>query len=100
MAAGHVRDDNHADVDAYVVPSFGGSHLLLTNLTGHPAVVVPSGFRRDGTPASITFGGPLFGEAEVLLLAKAYQDATGFHRRHPPLDLPPTPAFPPEPPPG
>jgi Asp-tRNA(Asn)/Glu-tRNA(Gln) amidotransferase A subunit family amidase len=85
-----------ADVDAYVVPSSGGSHLLLTNLTGHPAVVVPSGFRRDGTPSSITFGGPLFGESEVLLLAKAYQDATGFHRRHPPIDLPPTPAFAPE----
>jgi Asp-tRNA(Asn)/Glu-tRNA(Gln) amidotransferase A subunit family amidase len=89
-----------ADVDAYVVPSFGGSHLLLTNLTGHPAVVVPNGFRADGTPTSITFMGRLFGEGEALRLAKAYQDATGFHRRRPPLDrLTPTEAFPPEPPP-
>jgi Asp-tRNA(Asn)/Glu-tRNA(Gln) amidotransferase A subunit family amidase len=90
-----------ADLDAYVVPSFGGSHLLLTNLTGHPAVVLPNGFRRDGTPTSITFGGPLFGEGGVLTLARAYQDATGFHRRRPSIEqLAPTPPFPPEPPPG
>jgi Asp-tRNA(Asn)/Glu-tRNA(Gln) amidotransferase A subunit family amidase len=72
-------------LDAYVSPSFGGNNLLLTNLTGHPAVVLPNGFRKDGTPTSITFMGRLFGEGEVLALAKAYQDATGFHLRHPKL---------------
>jgi Asp-tRNA(Asn)/Glu-tRNA(Gln) amidotransferase A subunit family amidase len=85
-----------ADLDAYVVPTYGGSNLLLTNLTGHPAVVVPNGFRKDGTPTSITFTGRLFGESDALLLAKAYQDATGFHLRRPPLEgAAPTPAFPP-----
>jgi Asp-tRNA(Asn)/Glu-tRNA(Gln) amidotransferase A subunit family amidase len=71
------------DLDLWVAPSFGGSNLLLTNLTGHPAVVVPDGFRSNGTPTSITFNGRLFGESEILALARAYQDATGFHLRHP-----------------
>ena len=75
-----------AGLDAYVVPSFGGSNLLLTNLTGHPAVVVPHGFRDDGTPTSFTFQGERFGEAKLLALARAFQDATDFHLRHPDLD--------------
>jgi Asp-tRNA(Asn)/Glu-tRNA(Gln) amidotransferase A subunit family amidase len=74
-----------ADLDAYVAPTFGNPTLRITNLTGHPAAVVPNGFRRDGTPTSITFTGRLDGEAELLALAKAYQDATGFHLRHPKL---------------
>jgi Asp-tRNA(Asn)/Glu-tRNA(Gln) amidotransferase A subunit family amidase len=73
-------------VDVYVVPSFGGENLLLTNLTGHPAVVVPNGFRQDGTPTSITFQGALYEEGKVLEVARAYQSATDFHRRHPDLD--------------
>jgi len=72
-------------LDAYVIPSFGGSNLLATNLTGHPAVVVPNGFREDGTPTSITFQGHLFGEAVPLALAHAYQQATDFHTRRPDL---------------
>jgi Asp-tRNA(Asn)/Glu-tRNA(Gln) amidotransferase A subunit family amidase len=87
-----------ADVDAYVVPTYGGSHLLLTNLTGHPAVVVPNGFRKNGTPTSVTFMAGLFREGDALLVARAYQEATGFHLRHPALgELAPTPAFPLEP---
>ncbi len=40
-----------ADVDVYVCPSYGGDNLLRTNLTGHPSVVLPNGFRAsDGTP--------------------------------------------------
>jgi Asp-tRNA(Asn)/Glu-tRNA(Gln) amidotransferase A subunit family amidase len=72
-------------LDAFVTPSFGGGVVGLTNLTGHPVVVLPDGFREDGTPVSISFVGKLFGEAEALAVAKAYQDATGFHLRRPPL---------------
>jgi len=71
-------------VDAFVTPSFGGDVLLTTNLTGHPVVVVPSGFRPDGTPVSISFVGSLWGDAHALRVAKAYQDATDFHARRPP----------------
>jgi len=74
-----------AGLDAYVVPSFGGTNLLLTNLTGHPTVVLPNGFRKDGTPGSLSFVGKLFGEGEAMAVAKAYQDATGFHLKHPVL---------------
>jgi Asp-tRNA(Asn)/Glu-tRNA(Gln) amidotransferase A subunit family amidase len=74
------------DIDAYIVPSYGGDHLLLTNLTGHPAVVVPNGFNEKGSPVSITFMGNLFKEAEALVVAKAFQDATDFHEKHPKLN--------------
>jgi len=73
------------DVDVLVSPTSGNSTLLLTNLTGHPCAVLPNGFRENGTPVSITFIGRLFGEASLLAVAKAYQEATDFHTRHPPL---------------
>lgn len=71
-------------IDVFITPSYGGSQLLVTNLTGHPAVVVPNGFEDDGTPVSISFVGDLFRDAETLALARAYQEATGFHLRRPP----------------
>ena len=70
-------------VDVYVAPSFGGNNLLLTNLTGHPCVVLPNGFNEKGSPVSICFTGALFDEGTVLRVANAYQDATEFHKRHP-----------------
>lgn len=72
------------EVDVVVAPTFADDVILGTNLTGHPSVTVPSGYRRDGTPTSITFLGGLWKDAEVLTVAKAYQDATGYHRRRPP----------------
>jgi Asp-tRNA(Asn)/Glu-tRNA(Gln) amidotransferase A subunit family amidase len=75
-------------VDIFITPSYGGNVLLTTNLTGHPAVTVPNGFREDGTPVSISFIGRLFGEAELLAAARAFQNATGFHLERPPAFLP------------
>ena len=77
-------DDAMKNVDVFITPSYGGNVLQLTNLTGHPCVVVPAGFNPDGTPVSISFIGKLYGEAETLAVAKAYQDATGWHLKHPP----------------
>ncbi len=74
------------DIDVYVAPPFQGDNLLLTNLTGHPQVVLPNGFSKEGTPESITFVGRLFGEAALLAVAKKYQDATDFHLKHPKLE--------------
>jgi Asp-tRNA(Asn)/Glu-tRNA(Gln) amidotransferase A subunit family amidase len=73
-----------ADVDVFITPSYGGSVLLTTNLTGHPAVTLPNGFNDDGTPVSISFIGRLFGEEALMTLAHAVQTATGFHLRRPP----------------
>jgi Asp-tRNA(Asn)/Glu-tRNA(Gln) amidotransferase A subunit family amidase len=72
-------------VDVIVTPSFGGDQLLLTNLTGHPCVVLPMGFSDRGTPVSISFVGGLYDEGRLLAVAKRYQDATGHHQRHPSL---------------
>jgi len=73
------------DIDVYVAPSWVGNNLALTNLSGHPTVVVPNGFNDKNEPTSITFTGRLFGDAETMLVAKAYQDATAFHTKHPAL---------------
>jgi Asp-tRNA(Asn)/Glu-tRNA(Gln) amidotransferase A subunit family amidase len=92
-----------AGIDVIVAPT-GSEQLVITNLTGHPAVIMPNGFRGDdapkppstdpgdfqnaggpGTPVSLTFLGNLYGEGKLLALARAYQDATGFHRKHPRL---------------
>src|SRR5712672_322063 len=95
-------DDLMRTVDVIVTPTGAAnlSQLVATNLTGHPAVIIPNGFREDGTPVSITFLGGLFEEAKMLAVARAYQEATGFHLKHPivPLTLPAPPvASPPSP---
>lgn len=73
------------NVDVVVTPSYGGNILLLTNLTGHPTVVLPNGFNEEHSPVSLSFVGKLYGEGDALLVAKAYQDATDFHTQYPPL---------------
>ena len=78
-------DDVIADVDLYVSPSFRGGNLLITNLTGHPSVVLKHGFAEKNQPASITFVGHLFDEETLLAVSQAYQQATDFHTMHPPL---------------
>jgi Asp-tRNA(Asn)/Glu-tRNA(Gln) amidotransferase A subunit family amidase len=69
-------------VDVFVTPSYAPDLLLTTNLTGHPVVVLPAGFTDEGSPVGVSFVGGLWKEAEALRVAKAYQDATGFHERH------------------
>ena len=71
-------------IDVYLIPSFYGDNLLRTNLTGHPCVVVPNGFNEKGRPTSISFIGGLYGEGNALALAKAYQEATEWHKQYPP----------------
>jgi Asp-tRNA(Asn)/Glu-tRNA(Gln) amidotransferase A subunit family amidase len=90
-------------VDVVVTPS-QGVQLTATNLTGQPAVIVPNGVRGDdapsspdqgdgalqnnggpGTPVSLTFLGGLYSEARLAAFARAYQEATGFHKLHPKL---------------
>jgi Asp-tRNA(Asn)/Glu-tRNA(Gln) amidotransferase A subunit family amidase len=70
-------------IDVYVSPATAGNNLLVTNLTGHPCVAVPDGFLDEKSPASITFCGRMYGEAEMLEVARAYQAATEWDERHP-----------------
>ncbi len=85
-----IRDWNAAleKVVALVHPSFSGDILAATNLTGHPSFVAPYGFREDGTPFSVSFTGKLFGETELLALARAWQSVTPYEERHPELHPP------------
>ncbi|HUE56228.1 MAG TPA: amidase [Candidatus Udaeobacter sp.] len=89
------------DFEVIVAPT-NSDQLVITNLTGNPAVILPNGLRGSdapkpptedpsdfqnaggpGTPTSLTFLGKLYGEASLLALARAYQEATGFHLQHP-----------------
>jgi Asp-tRNA(Asn)/Glu-tRNA(Gln) amidotransferase A subunit family amidase len=83
----HERRMADLRLDAYVAPALGVD-LLLTNLTGHPAVLVRNGFRADGTPSGITLTGRLYGESRLLLLAEALEAAAGFRDRRPALPDP------------
>lgn len=56
------------------------------DLTGLPALVLPSGFAEDGLPVSLQIVGRAFDEAVVLRVGDAYQQATDWHLRRPPLD--------------
>jgi Asp-tRNA(Asn)/Glu-tRNA(Gln) amidotransferase A subunit family amidase len=71
------------DYDVVIVPTFMGSQLSITNLTGNPVVCMPSGFTQRGLPVSITLIGNLYDEASILEAAKAFQDKTDYNKKHP-----------------
>ena len=72
-----------AQYDIIIAPPETGDQLAITNLTGHPSVTLPVGYHPDGTPGSISFIGQLYGEAELLAFAKAFQEATPYNKEHP-----------------
>jgi Asp-tRNA(Asn)/Glu-tRNA(Gln) amidotransferase A subunit family amidase len=71
--------------DVFVSPAPGSLSLLITNLTGHPAVCVPCGFPK-GLPQSIMFIGGLYDEGAPLRVALGYERATEWHKLHPKMD--------------
>jgi Asp-tRNA(Asn)/Glu-tRNA(Gln) amidotransferase A subunit family amidase len=87
-----------------IVASTNSDQLVVTNLTGHPACIVPNGLRGadapappavdtgdddqiggPGTPVSLTFLGGHYQDAKLCAFARAYQEATGFQKLHPKL---------------
>ncbi|MES1146868.1 MAG: amidase [Solimonas sp.] len=93
-----------ANVDVYLAPSTNGNprapegsaattqpqnktqqHSQMANLACYPGLALPNGFTKAGTPTSINFMSRPFGEAELMTLAKLYQDRTAYHTRHPAL---------------
>jgi Asp-tRNA(Asn)/Glu-tRNA(Gln) amidotransferase A subunit family amidase len=88
-----------------IVAATNSEQLVVTNLTGHPACIVPNGLRGPdappppaidtgnddsiggpGTPVSITFLAGHYQDAKLCAFARAYQDATGFQKLHPKLE--------------
>ena len=76
-----------SDIDVLVAPSFS-QQLLMTNLTGHPCVVIPNGSYADENPGSITLLGNHFDEASILSLARFLQEITPYDKEHPDLFKP------------
>ncbi len=91
-------------VDVIVTPT-AEEQLIATNMSGHPALILPNGLRGSdapkppavdtgneddiggpGTPVSLTFLAGHYQEAKLVALAGAYQRATGFEKVHPKLD--------------
>ncbi|MFP5228549.1 MAG: amidase, partial [Acidobacteriota bacterium] len=87
-----------------VVAATNSEQLVVTNLTGHPACIVPNGLRGEdapappatdtgdddqiggpGTPVSLTFLANHYEDAKLCAMARAYQQATGFEKLHPKL---------------
>lgn len=58
-------------------------HFSMANLAGYPAINLPNGFADTGSPTNAVIYAQPFRESEILALAKAYQDAAGFHLRKP-----------------
>jgi len=92
------------EVDVIVTPT-SDTQLVASNLTGHPALILPNGLRGadapkppaiddgdsddiggPGTPVSLTFLAAHYQDAKLSAFARAYQEATGFHKLHPKLD--------------
>jgi Asp-tRNA(Asn)/Glu-tRNA(Gln) amidotransferase A subunit family amidase len=74
-------DELFKTVDCYI----GGSDLHITNLTGHPCVVMPAGFRTNGTPTAVTLTGAMDQDHTLLAVAHEFQTRTGHHLKHPKL---------------
>jgi len=77
-----------ADIDVLIAPSFGGDQLLMTNLTGHPCVVLPNGSYEAGSSGTITLIGNHFDEASILSFARYLQALTPFENEHPQMFTP------------
>jgi Asp-tRNA(Asn)/Glu-tRNA(Gln) amidotransferase A subunit family amidase len=72
--------------DVFVSPALGSASLLITNLTGHPAVCLPCGFANN-LPVAIMFTGGVYDEASPLRVALAFERATQWHTMHPKMDF-------------
>lgn len=69
--------------------TLGVGRGLFTNpfsITGHPALSVPCGFTAEDLPAGLQLIGRAWREEDILRVAAAYQAATGWHRRRPPVE--------------
>jgi Asp-tRNA(Asn)/Glu-tRNA(Gln) amidotransferase A subunit family amidase len=71
-----------SDIDVLIAPSLGTQNLI-TNLTGHPCVILPNGKYGTARSGTITLIGNHFDEASILLLARYIQEQTSFEERIP-----------------
>ncbi len=65
--------------------AFPKSNMAPFNLTGLPTLALPCGFSASGLPVSFQLSGRPFEEATVLRAGHAYEQATTWHTRRPPV---------------
>ena len=76
-------NDVMKNYDVIICPTRGGSQTAITNLTGHPALCLPTGFNKFNLPTSIILVGKLYDEATLLSVGKTYQKNTKWNKVHP-----------------
>jgi len=72
---------------AAIAKTYNQQCRLVFNVTGTPAISVPTGFTASGIPLAMQIAGHSFGEPMVYRVAQAYEAATGFADRRPPIKL-------------
>ena len=85
-----IKTENKEDSIYNIVPvQFW--HVELTDkfwasrIANNRTVTIPNGFTDRDTPTGIALVGQIYGEEKLLTAAKALQDETSFHQRHPSL---------------
>ncbi len=64
-----------------------GRFSVLLNATGSPSLTIAAGFDDNGMPIGIQLVGPSLSEDRLFALGHAFQQATDWHRRQPPVDV-------------
>jgi Asp-tRNA(Asn)/Glu-tRNA(Gln) amidotransferase A subunit family amidase len=72
-------------LDAFLCPTFARAIVAATNLSGHPALVVPIGLSAEGLPQAISLCGRWFGEARLVAAGRIVEQAFEYTRRRPPV---------------
>ncbi|MBM3648209.1 MAG: amidase [Alphaproteobacteria bacterium] len=75
------RIDRPADIDR----TYARQARTPFNVSGHPALAMLAGLSVDGLPISVQFVGRYFEEATVFQVARAWEQAAGTDKKHPPV---------------
>ena len=81
-----VMDKFMSGWDVIMCPPQSAS-LTVTNMTGHPQIVVPCGFLNGKDPAGLVFTGKLYEEGTPMVAARAFEQATEWHTMRPKMDF-------------
>ena len=81
----HQFEQELGDFDLLVADRIGGHTLAITNLTGHPQVLLPWGVTTNGRSRSVSLIGRLYEEDKILAVGNALQNATNYHTLRPDL---------------
>jgi aspartyl-tRNA(Asn)/glutamyl-tRNA(Gln) amidotransferase subunit A len=85
MCASSMDPSSRMDDAAETARTYPRQARTPFNVTGHPALAMMSGLSSGGLPVSVQFAGRYFDDATVLRVAAAYERATGWHKKRPPI---------------